>query len=136
MRHETNHIQFLNAVLVFKEFLDHFGDFLVSVEALGVAVAGRVHNGQRIRNAESFRMMDVVDGYVACLAVNLRSAGRLFLNQLETEGILPLNVENMVNHSIDERRLAETSCAHHQNRFVLHSTIPSVSFSKSETFDC
>ena len=74
MRHEANHIQFLDAILVFKEFADHFGDLLVSVEAFSVAVAGRVHNGQRIRNAESFRMMDVIGGNATGLTVNLRSA--------------------------------------------------------------
>jgi len=69
----------------------------------------------------SDRVIDVVGRDAAGLAVNLGAAGRLFLNQLEAEGILPLHVENVVDHAIDERRLAGTGCSHHQNPFDAES---------------
>jgi hypothetical protein len=100
-------MQFLDAVLVFENISDHFGDFFVScreafdVWACLVVTIVREYGG----------LIDVVCCDVAVLAVNMGVASRLFLNQLETVGILPLHVENVIVYSIKERRLGGTGCA-------------------------
>ena len=132
-RHKSDDIQFLDSVFVFKELTDHLRDFLVLLQSFGVSVTGRVDNSQRIRNAESFRVMDVVGRDFTRLAVDLRPAGNLLLNQLKTERVVPFDVENVIYHSVDQRRLTRSGGAHHQNRPVLHPAFFVISFAENET---
>ena len=99
LRNKSNHIQLLDTVRSTDKLADQFRDLPVRVQIAAAGIAGCVYDRQRTRNPESFGMVNLVDGN----AVHL---GRPFLDQLEPEIVLPLDVADVIEHGVDQRRLA------------------------------
>ena len=107
---ESDLVNFLDGVLVVEEFSDQFSDFHVLL-GITVDVIWRVDDGQRVRNAESVGVVDIVD-------VDLVVIGFVW-DQLEAERILPVHIEDEISHPVDERRLSGIQRANQQDRAML-----------------
>ena len=123
--HKSNHIKGIYVGTILKQFTNHFRDFFVLLRVFYEAWS--VDDGQRKRDVEVLVVVDVVDGDAILLC-------RSLLNQLEAERVVTLDVEDVVDHGVDQCRFARSGDAHQQNRFVLNAT-RKVSFAESETVD-
>ena len=109
--HQSNHIQ-VNAVVFFfilNQFANHFSDFFVLLLVLNET--GRVDDGQRERDLEFLIVINVIDGD----AIRLRGS---FMNQLKAKRVVTLDVEDVVDHGVDQCRFAGSGDAHQQNRLM------------------
>ena len=82
-RHQTNHVQFSDAISV-EKLTNIIGDVLLRIHSID---AGRVHNSQGVRGAKTFRVINVVDVGTIFMSVDV---------ELETERITPLDVKHVV----------------------------------------
>ena len=93
--HKNDHVDILDGIhSAVHQLLANLGVYTsVATHVPNLAVSGNVDNSQREGNPESIQAIDVVD----CDP----SRRRMFLDQLEPEIVVPLDVEDVIDQGID-----------------------------------
>ena len=77
------------------QLTDHIGAWDIFQK---FGVFGNVDDGQRMRNAESLGVANFVDFHALCLLLDV--------DELESELVFEVNVKDVIDHCVDQRRLA------------------------------